>query len=559
MSRSKVLSSKRKQKKKPDLLQDIQEVLASVLNVLISFYMLLIMVVMPFYFTDGYARIGTNKYEFLYSVSTKMGVLVLPFVCIYAGVWLYARWKSQKGQKQEHKFCLSRALSITDWFAIGYAVVVIVSYLCTDYQEATAVGDALKGAKGWYMGLASQLIFVAVYFAVSRLWKGRKWIPALWIPVSLVLFVLAYLNRFNVRPIDMKNATPEFLSTIGNMNWYCGYIIILFGGILYDIWAVRGQKLWVRLVMGVWLTVGFASLMTQGSQSGILALGVVLIVLYLLSMRNGEDLQSFWSCLLCMGVACLGTYILRSIYEEWYNYEDAISQLLTFSPLAIIIFAVTVILYAGTAYLQKKGKVPVKIFTGLGYVGCGAVILIVVGFLILGIVNTRHPGSIGTLSELSVFTFDYEWGSLRGATWAAGVICFRDQDLLGKLIGVGPDSMVNYIHSGVNPEMLAMVKEYFNNLSLTNAHCEWLTVLVNTGVLGMVCYAGLMISAMVRFFKARNALPLVGACGFGVLAYTVNNLVSFQQSMSTITVFIVLGMGEAWLRKYHRVAPDRTV
>ncbi|MBQ9141032.1 MAG: O-antigen ligase family protein [Lachnospiraceae bacterium] len=543
MSRAKVLSSRKKQKKKPDLLRDIQELLSGILNVLISLYMLLIMVGMPFYFTDGYERIGTNKYEFLYNVSTKMAVVLLPFACIYVGLWLYT-WVKKKGAQ----FAFRKSLSLTDYFALAYAVVVVISYLCSAYQEATAVGDALKGARGWYMGLVSQLIFVAVYFAVSRFWKGQKWMLMLWVPVTFVLYVLAFLNRFDVRPIEMKNATPEFISTIGNMNWYCGYIIVLFSGILYYIWAKRDWKPWGLLLMWVWLTMGFASLMTQGSQSGILALGVVLIVLYLLSMRRGEDLQRFWSCLLCMGVACMGTYVLRTIFEEQYNYEDGISVLLTFSPLAIVIFVMTVVLCVGTWYLQKKDKVPVKAFTILGYVGCGAVAVVVVAFLILGVLNTKHPGSIGALSELSIFTFDYEWGSLRGATWAAGVICFRDQNLLGKLIGVGPDSMGSYIHSGVNPEMLAMVKEYFNSLSLTNAHCEWLTALVNTGVLGMVSYAGLMISAIVRFFKARNALPLVGACGFGVLAYTVNNLVSFQQSMSTITVFIVLGMGEAWLR-----------
>lgn len=546
MSHSRVLSDKKKQKKSRNLLEDIQELFQGILHVLVSLYMLLIIVVMPFYFTDGYARIGTNKYEFLYGATTKLGIFFVPVLCAYAGFMLYTfLWQKKLGEKLR----FWKNFSVTDWFAFGYAVVVILSYLCSDYQETTAVGDAWKGANGWYMGLVSQLFFVAVYFVIARFWKPNKWLPALWVPVTFVVFALGYLNRFEVRPIEMKNATPEFISTIGNMNWYCGYIVILFSGMLYYIWAVKVEENWTRILLGVWLTLGFATMLTQGSQSGILALGVVIIVLYLLSMRSGERLQVFWNCLLCMGVACLVTYVLRSIWEEQYNYEDAISELVTFSPVAIVIFVGTVVLCVGTRYLQKKDKVPVKVFTVLGYVGCGAVVLAVVSFILLGIINTKNPGSIGALSEISAFTFDYEWGSLRGATWAAGVICFRDQDLLGKLIGVGPDSMVNYIHSGVNAEMLAMVKEYFNNLSLTNAHCEWLTALVNTGVLGMVCYAGLMISATVRFLKARKVLPLVGACGFGVLAYTINNMVSFQQSMSTITVFLLLGMGEAFLRK----------
>jgi Na+-driven multidrug efflux pump len=44
-------------------------------------------------------------------------------------------------------------------------------------------------------------------------------------------------------------------------------------------------------------------------------------------------------------------------------------------------------------------------------------------------------------------------------------------------------------------------------------------------------------------------VSLAGACGFAVLAYIVNNIFSFQQALSAVTVFMVLGMGEAFVRK----------
>ena len=37
---------------------------------------------------------------------------------------------------------------------------------------------------------------------------------------------------------------------------------------------------------------------------------------------------------------------------------------------------------------------------------------------------------------------------------------------------------------------------------------------------------------------------LVGACGFCVLAYTVNNMFSFHQVMNISTVFVIMGIGE---------------
>lgn len=94
-----------------------------------------------------------------------------------------------------------------------------------------------------------------------------------------------------------------------------------------------------------------------------------------------------------------------------------------------------------------------------------------------------------------------------------------------------------------------MVQENFGKLTLTNAHCEWLNVLVNCGLFGLITYAGMMLSAMIRFLKARDVCPLAAACGFAVLAYIVHNMVSFQQTMSAVTVFLFMGMGEAYIRR----------
>ena len=546
MSHSKILQ-KKDAKKKPDLWRDIKEVLESVLNVLVSIYMLLIMVVMPFYFTNGYSRIGTNKYEFFHGVSTGMGSIILPVMGVYLVVELviYFRGKKDEGAKRS----LLQRLSVTDWFALGYALVVTLSYFCSDYRKTTAYGNAWKGANGWYMGLVSQLTFVAIYFMISRFWKRHKWMLALWLPVTFVVFGLGYLNRFGIRPIEMANASPSFISTIGNINWYCGYIVTLFFGILYYFWWKTGRKGWSRLGRMLWISLGFATLLTQGSQSGILVLFVALGVLYLLSMRDAEKLQSFFACLLCMGLACTGTYLARKILEGQFNYPDAFTNLFTYSPIAVVILVAAAVLYMGIFYLRKKEKVPIRAFQVVGCVGGILIVVAVLAFLGLGIANTISPGSIVSLSENSLFTFDLKWGSSRGATWAAAVMCFQDQSLKGKLLGVGPDCMAMYIHSGVNEKLLAMVQEYFGNLALTNAHCEWLTVLVNTGLLGMICFAGMMVSAIVRFLKAGEKSAIIGACGFGVLAYTINSMLSFQQAMGAVTVFLVLGMGEAYLRK----------
>lgn len=350
----------------------------------------------------------------------------------------------------------------------------------------------------------------------------------------------------------MQNATPEYISTIGNMNWYCGYLVTVFFMLAYYIWTEEKRAIEVRIFMDVWLIIGFATLLTQGSLSGMATMAAMLAFFYLLSMKNEQKLQTFFAYLLYMGIASAGTYIIRNIFPDNFNYPDGVSDLFTYSPLAIVILIVSAGTWLGIKYLRQKNKLRLAPFIILGYAGCVAAILGAAVLLLLVIINTVMPGRFGAISELSMFRFDLEWGSKRGATWIAGWMCFADQDIWGKLFGVGPDSMASYIESGANSELLLIVRKTFSNLLLTNTHNEWMTILVNTGLLGMISYAGMIISAVVRYLKAGKSSALIGACGFGVLAYTVNNMVSFQQAMATTTMFVILGMGEAFLREKRR-------
>ena len=129
------------------------------------------------------------------------------------------------------------------------------------------------------------------------------------------------------------------------------------------------------------------------------------------------------------------------------------------------------------------------------------------------------------------------------------MMCFAEQDFLHKLVGIGPDGMSAFLYQNGSEELIALVKEAFGNATLTNAHNEWLTVLVNTGLFGLVCYVGMIVSAVIRYVKNRNASAIAGAAGFCMLAYTVNNMFSFQQAMNVSVLFLIFGMGEAFLRR----------
>lgn len=499
-------------------------------------YLILILAVMPFYNRDGYSHIGTDKAYFFDNIIPKIGWILLPAVAVYLGVLAIILRKEFLDE-------IRQKINLTDLFAGGYMLILVISYLCSKYKE-----DALWGAAGWYMGFCPQMALVLTYLLVSKFWSPRRWMIYMTLASSGLVFLLGYLNRMRVDPLKMGVDNAGFISTIGNINWYCGYLVSVFFAGVSLLWQGKDLKRWKQALLMLYVLVGFGSLLTQGSDSGFVALTAVMLAMFVLSADRSALMQMFWLVVLLLGSAGIITYIIQMFFPERMNYVGGLEVLLiskgAFFYVSIIsVFVITLLYYSIKADFYSQ-----RFFNILSRIVMTTVSVITLLVVILIAVNTLKPGSLGTLSELPFFTFSAEWGSGRGATWRAGWMCFAEQGFWHKLIGVGPDAMSAYLYRDGSGEVNALVQERFGRLILTNVHNEWMTVLVDTGILGVVAFGGMMVTGIRRFLKEAGHDRIVCACGFCLLAYTANNVLSFQQSMNTATVFAVFGMGGAFLR-----------
>lgn len=510
-------------------------------------YLVLMTGVMPFYFEEGYAHIATDKMNFCRQVNACLAAALALGGAVFFVCTLALRRASVKKQEGLPGWKRKRP-ETTDFFFLLYGGALVLSYLFSRYRE-----EALWGAgNGWFTGFLPQLVLVAVYFAVSRLWKPRKGIFYLLLPVSGAVFLLGYLNRFGIYPIKMNMSSPSFISTIGNINWYCGYGVTVFFAGAAMFW--RGvEKGWQKILLTGYVLLGFGTLVTQGSASGIFTLAVMLLLLFCLSSGDGLKMERFWLLSLLLSAACLFTRVLRDLAPGRITFEDGTVRLLTTGWLPLIMTALSLAFLLLVHWLNGNALYPGNLMK----LAAGGVVILVSGALLtyigLLIVNTLHPGSIGWLSGKEAFTFSDTWGSNRGVTWKAGIRCFWEQDFLHKLTGVGPDAMGAYIYRDGSAGLVAMLNAVFGEyMRLTNAHNEWLTVLVNTGLLGLAGFAGGMVTAIRAFLKrremGRETDRVACACGFALLAYTVNNIFSFQQTVNLTTMMIILGMGMAFVR-----------
>lgn len=533
----------------------------SIVDVMLCLFLILMLTVFPFYNQEGYSHIGTDKAVFFCRLGTWAGrALAIPLALyLLSGCSRLAGDIIRNGRSNRTGTAVSGKsgfpssgmkkifegkASLPDLCALIYAGALLFSWLVTDYRT-----EALWGAKGWYMGLMPQTILLGIYFTVSRFWKPRKWLFCLSLPVSGAVFLMGCLNRFGIYAFGLESAGESYISTIGNLNWYCGYAVsVMFAGTILP-WLGEGIKLWQKTLLMIYTAIGYLSLILQGSDSGLAALAAVMLVMFCMSAKDSGRMLVFWQEMTILSSECLGIFLVKNLAPGRINFMGMLAGILAGRAVSSVMTTVSILMMLLVWASRRRGKYREKLFCVLARAAAVGSACIVTGAVLLVVINTRHPGSLGRLSDNPLFTFNDAWGSHRGVTWLAGWKCFAAQDALHKLAGVGPDCMWPYINSGSNQEIYLYVTTAFPGLRLTNAHNEWLTVLVNTGIIGLAGYGGMMICGIGELLKKGKESPYAAACGFCLLAYTVNNIFSFQQAMGVGTVFVIFGMGKAFLRK----------
>ena len=94
-----------------------------------------------------------------------------------------------------------------------------------------------------------------------------------------------------------------------------------------------------------------------------------------------------------------------------------------------------------------------------------------------------------------------------------------------------------------------MVNDRFGGNRLTNAHNEWLTTLINLGVLGTAAYAAVFLTALRKYHGNSMAIMLL-------FTYGMHSMISFQQVLNTPFFFLLLGVCEAEQRMSQQYKTD---
>lgn len=495
-------------------------------------YLIAIFCLYPFYIEQGYANISEAKNRFLLDVSIA-GFLILLLTAAAGMIIQFAA-----GKKQNYLIDWEK-ISVTDLLVICYATAVFLSYAFSDYRK-----EALWGMDGWYIGTVLLLLLCGLYFLVSRMWDRKEIVLFLCAAASAGVFLMGICNRFSFYPILFKGTQPDYISTLGNINWFCGYLAVTapigIGLFMFS------RELWKRRVFAIFSVIAFMAGFCQGSTSVFLWFAALFGILFWISLEKKEWLCRFFFLIFLWGAAGQLIYLLRIIFPGRYSYEtNNLCGYMTGNTMTLWIglaaFAVSVLLKKENRKSQGRKDAGTRIKRIL--------ILITAAFISLwiGLSVMNTAWGIPFLSKEGFFILDGNWGNGRGATFQTGWQIFWELPFLHKLFGAGPDCFFKYAY--VQPERALMLRSFFGNARLTNAHNELLTGLVNTGIIGVSLYIGIFISFIARSMKKGKENPTAYIFAICAFCYFIHNNLSFAQLLNLPYVFLFMGMGENLIHK----------
>ncbi len=437
-----------------------------------------------------------------------------------------------------------------DWFVAGYFICVLISYFAAVDRQA-----AFWGVDTWYTGFVSQLLFIGIYFMISRGYLGMPYLDVVSAAAAVIVGGIVILQRFGVDALHLydgfgDDVKLEFVTTLGQVTWTSSYVTILLiaGTGIYFLTAEEEKSR--KIFWGICTGIGFAMEMVLNCDSGVIALCAAIMIMAWIAVGSREKTLRLMEILMIALLSAAVTGMAERLFAKRMIPIDAVYLKVAQSMFLYPVLAAVAFLY----FLIKKGKMNVEgspksvhiirgIYLGLLLLGIGAAAVL---FVLHG------KGYFAGSPTENYFRFTVWWGNSRGFIWRSGAAVFMDFGIGRKLFGCGPDGFTPYAYRLMGDA----INEFWHNQIVPNVHNEWFNAVINYGLVGGTAYLGIFVSAAWLYMKKAIASPMAGkmravlfGCGLAAAGYIVHNVLCYQQIIGTPVIFILIGIGAAKIRQ----------
>lgn len=491
-------------------------------------YVLLILIVFPLYYADGYFHLPEKKAMF-WTVSTLVYVIVCLVGVVITAFSMRENWNMENFKKN---------ITMTDVFMFGFLLSNLIALAMSNDVMGSWVGQNAR-----YYGARVLILVCVAYFLVSR----YAWINQVFIVAFLIggngVCLLATFDYFGMDVLGInKQMQPNdwlmFISTMGNANTCASYVTMAVAGALCYYCVAREIK--AKVFAGISIVNCSMALITARSDSAFVGIAVIIIVLGVLTIIKKIDIQNFIMALtlLILGILCLGKF--RALFASYLldqTYDSGIPAILIEQQVFLfIVFAVLILAYIGLHYMNAHNIKFSKKITRVIIVVVTAIVLII------GTVVT-YKFNIIELFKIGIGVSGIEITGNRAFIYKRTLQCYGKLPLINKIFGSGQASLYMVMNQYFGEDLA------YRGISINSAHNHILDYLINTGIVGVICYIGSMICFIKHSFKALSQNTYVVFIIGCVISYLAQGFFNIDQTNTTTIFWLMFALGEAVFRQ----------
>ena len=517
------------------------ETCSSIINGVISFFILLLMLVFPLRYNNSYIDILVIKYQFYWGCI----VLMLGLCFVLSFNMLIIDNLQNKGKHTKMLFSRlhpknwSKTFSITDVSVIIFWIILVISTFQSDYFY-----ESFWGNEGRYSGLFLLTLYVASYFMISRFWKAKEWVLDIFLISGMVVCFIGITDYFRMDILHFhdKIASEEwdiFTSTIGNINIYTAYIALVLGvaAAWFGVTRDKVRVIWCYLC----IVVGFFAIIMGCSDNAYLALAALFGFLPLILFKSKTGIQRYLLMIATFGTVVQCIAFINQAYADTVIGLDSLFEVLAnFNGLMYVVIGLWMAYVAFNIWSRSNQNKDDQAGQVLVYGWAGVLLLsvLIVCFLMFDANVAGNAKRYGALGRYLVF--NDSWGTNRGYIWRKSLELYSDFKPIHKLFGHGPDTFGILTVSEIRAEMPQ---------SYENTHNEYLQYFMTTGAAGLIAYVVFLGSAITHIWKRVEARPYIIGCCFAVICYNAQALVNISSPITSPMMWLLLSIGMASCNK----------
>lgn len=493
---------------------------------IVFLYVAIMFLIYPLYYRNYYYDIVTCRF-YLFAIMTGITVLL----CLAA--YFAEGGGKDSGEKKE-------LFTGTDWMVLALWGINLISVLLSDNMQT-----AIVGTPGRSSGLITVTCYVAVYFMITRFYIHTVWIFRLLCISSIAVSVIGSLHFLDIDFLGFYDGLgvgekAMYLSTMGHADVVASFYGLVLPAVM--VFYVNSGKWGDRIFYGSTLVISAAGLFATGCESGAIIAGAMVLAGFMAIKDIRNHYRIFLISLPVLAVCKILIIVneKKQLPRTLETFQNMLSNKTLFMILLLFLLLMSVITYQryriSRGRQQETGICIHKRYIKNILVTVFFLAIIFVGIIIFfSTIGKNIP--LGRLENM--LRFNKRFGSYRGYIWGLVASEYGKLPFINKLFGVGCDTLKPFLMEFHSNEMYAATGAYYDN-----AHNEFLQYLITTGILGLLCYIGLL------FIKLRQGIRnmiqdncvITAAVFFGVTGYLLQSLVGINQCVTTPLFVIMVSM-----------------